>query len=83
MNHANQINDLIEEMTDSVTNENKDTLVPKLLKEAITVWKDYNISKLRLNLSEKDFQLHLKIMKRLWDLAGTFRPAEKVAFPFP
>jgi hypothetical protein len=83
MDHANEITYLIEEMTDNVSNENKDALVPKLLKEAITVWKDYNTSKLKLNLTEKDYQLHLKMMKRLWDLADNFNATEKVAFPFP
>ena len=81
MNHANEINDLLEEMQDSVTEENKNRLVPRILRDAILVWQDYIVSKHKLNLSENDFQLHLKMMKRLWNLAERFNPSEKVAFP--
>jgi len=81
MKHANDINDLFDEMKDSVTEENKDRLVPRILRDAIIVWQDYVDSKLKLNLSEKDFQLHLGMMKRLWDLAEQFNPSEKIKFP--
>jgi hypothetical protein len=81
MNHANDINDLLDEMKDNVTEENKDKLVPRILGDAIIVWQDYIASKLKLSLSENDFQLHLKMMKRLWNLADRFNPSEKVEFP--
>ncbi len=81
MNHANEINDLIEEMTDNVTEANKDILVPKILKEGLLVWQGYNSSRLRLNLTQTDFELHLKMLRRLWNLAERFNVSEKVAFP--
>jgi hypothetical protein len=81
MNYANEINDLFNEMKSSVTEENKEKLVPRILREAIIVWQNYIASKLKLNLSEKDFQMHLSMMKRLWNLAERFNPVEKVEFP--
>jgi len=81
MYQAREINELIEWMKDSVTEENKNTLIPKLLKEAVEVWWHYKESKLKLNLTEIDLQLHLKMMKRLWDLAEQYNVAEKVPFP--
>jgi|GEM_PF-4051769 len=83
MNHAREINELIEWMQDSVTEGNKNILIPKLLKEAVRVWQDYIASKIKLNLTETDFQLHLKMMRRLWNLADSFNPSEKVPFPDP
>ena len=83
MNHAKEISELIEWMNDGVTEGNKNVLVPKLLKEAVLVWWHYKESKLKLNLTEGDFQLHLKMMKRLWDLAEQYNAAEKVPFPDP
>ena len=81
MNHANDINGLFDEMRDNVSEENKDKLVPRILRDAIRVWEDYMASKLKLSLSEKDFQLHVKMMKRLWNLARRFNPSEKIEFP--
>jgi hypothetical protein len=81
MKHAKDINDLFDEMRECVTEENKNKLVPRILRDAISVWQDYLNSKLKLNLSERDFQLHLGMMKRLWDLAEQFNPSEKVKFP--
>lgn len=68
-------------MEEDVTESNKNSLIPKILNEAVKVWQDYIVSKLKLNLSEVDFQLHLTMMKRLWKLADSFNPSEKVAFP--
>jgi hypothetical protein len=81
MNYANEIIDLITEMKDEVTEGNKDKLVPKILKEAISVWQHYIASKIELSLTETDLRLHIAMMKKLWDLADHFNVSEKVAFP--
>ena len=81
MNHAKEIISLIAEMTDDVTEVNKDVLVPRILKEAIRVWQNYTVSKIELGLTEIDLRLHLTMMKRLWNLADNFNVSEKVVFP--
>ncbi len=81
MNYASEIIDLIREMTDEVTEGNKETLVPKILKEGTRVWQHYTASRIELGLTETDFRLHLTIMKRLWGLADNFNVSEKIAFP--
>jgi len=81
MNHAREINDLIEEMKEIVTEKNKNVLVPQILNEGLRVWESYTTSRLQLNLSKTDFQLHLTMLKRLWNLADNFSVQEKVAFP--
>ena len=73
----------MERMEEGATESNKNSLIPKILKEAIEVWWHYKESKLKLNLTETDFQLHLKMMKRLWILAERYHVAEKVPFPYP
>ncbi len=81
MNYANEIIALITEMTDEVTEKNKEILVPKILKEALRVWQHYIASRIKLDLTETDLRLHLTMMKRLWNLADHFNVSEKVAFP--